>query len=341
MTKTNEDSTPMEDLEKALQLTIAHLDKQFGKGSVIQLGNNNISPWPSISTGAPALDKALGIGGLPLGRLVEIFGAEGAGKSTISWCLVANAQKQGHKCLYIDAEHAVDPLYAQALGVNMDDLYFAQPSYGEEALEILDRMISTGGISVAVVDSVAGLVPKAELDGDMEAQQMGLQARLMSKAMRKLVAKANENKTLVVFTNQLREKIGVMYGNPITTSGGRGLRFAASVRIDLSKKGDIKSKETGFVIGSNVQAKVVKNRMAPPLRVALFDILYGKGIDEFGSLLDLALDAWILEPNGAWIRWADTKENFANGREKAVEKLNLEPETVKLLQEKLNGISNL
>lgn len=329
------ETEPMADLEKALQLAIAHLDKQYGKGSVIQLGSDNINPWPSIPTGSPILDKALGIGGLPIGRIVEIYGPEGSGKSTLCLSILANAQKIGGKCLYVDAEHAVDPQYAQSIGVDMDALLFAQPSYGEEALEILDMMIGTGAIAVAVIDSVAALVPKAELDGDMEAMQMGLQARLMSKAMRKIVAKANENKTLVVFTNQLREKIGVMYGNPEVTSGGKALKFAASVRIDLRKKEDLKDKDTGYVIGSKVQAKVIKNKMAPPLRIAMFDILYGEGVDALGSLIDMALDADVLFYAGAWIKWREDNESFAQGREKAVDRLKVEPETVKLLREKL------
>lgn len=337
MTNQDNETKTMEDLEKVLQLTIAHLDKQYGKGSVIQLGNNNISPWPAIPTGSPVLDKALGIGGLPMGRIVEIYGPEQSGKSTLCLSIIANSQKTGGKCLYIDAEHAVDPLYAQNLGVDMDALLFAQPSFGEEALEILDSMIGTGAIAVAIIDSVAALVPKAELDGEMIDQQMGLQARLMSKAMRKIVAKANENKTLVIFTNQLREKIGVMYGNPEVTTGGKALKFASSVRIDLRKKEDIKSKETGYVIGSKVQAKIIKNKMAPPLRIAMFDILYGEGIDVLGSLLDMAIDADILYTAGAWIKWREDGEPFSNGRDKGVEKLKMELETVKLLQEKLNG----
>ncbi len=334
MTKEPETQEP-EDIEKLLQLALAKIDKQFGKGSVMRLGNNDIAPWPSVSTGAPTLDSALGIKGLPLGRVVEIFGPEGVGKSTICWSVIAQAQAKGLRCLFIDAEHAVDPLYARALGVDLDNLLLSQPSYGEEAIEILDQMIATGLIDVAVIDSVAALIPKAELDGDMEAQHMGLQARLMAKTMRKLVGKAREHKTLVLFTNQIREKIGVLYGNPETTPGGRALRFGASVRIDLRKKEDIKAKEDGSIIGSKVQAKIIKNKMAPPFKIAMFEILYGQGIDTIGALLDLALDAGILYFAGAWIKWSHDDSTFAQGRGGAIELLQNDQIMRKTIEEKL------
>jgi len=303
---------------KALDMAIALLDKQFGVGTVMKLGNAKTQTWPAISTGAPTLDKILGIGGLPRGRIVEIYGPESSGKSTISLSLVAQAQKMGLRCAYIDAEHALDPAYMMDLGINLDDLLLAQPNYGEEALEIVDKLVKTGDVGLIIVDSVAALVPKAELEGEMDANQMGLQARMMAKALRKITALANDNKTLIVFINQIRMKIGVMFGNPETTPGGRALPYAASVRIDLRKKEDIKNKE-GDSIGIKVKAKVIKNKMAPPLKIAEFDIFYGKGIDQYGSILDLALSIGIFAQKGAWI-FLDG-ENFAQGRENAISKL--------------------
>jgi recombination protein RecA len=284
----------------------------------MKLGNSKSQPWPAISTGAPTLDKILGIGGLPRGRIVEIFGPESSGKSTISLSLVVQAQKMGLRCAYIDAEHALDPSYMLDLGINLEDLLLAQPHYGEEALEIVDKLIKTGEIGLIIVDSVASLVPKAELDGEMDANQMGLQARMMAKALRKITALANENKTLVVFINQIRMKIGIMFGNPETTPGGRALPYAASVRIDLRRKEDIKNKE-GESVGIKVKAKVIKNKMAPPLKIAEFDIYYGKGIDQHGSVVDLALSLGILTQKGAWV-FLDG-ENFAQGKENAINKL--------------------
>lgn len=303
---------------KSLDLAISLLDKQFGIGTVMKLGNSKAQTWPSISTGAPTLDNILGIGGLPRGRIVEIFGPESSGKSTISLSLVVQAQKMGLRCAYVDAEHALDPAYMMDLGINLDELLLAQPHYGEEALEIVDKLIKTGEIGLIVVDSVASLVPKAELEGEMEANQMGLQARMMAKALRKITALANENKTLVVFINQIRMKIGIMFGNPETTPGGRALPYAASVRIDLRKKEDIKNKE-GDSIGIKVKAKVIKNKMAPPLKIAEFDIYYGQGIDQYGSVMDLALSLGIFSQKGAWI-FLDG-ENFAQGKDNAIAKI--------------------
>lgn len=303
---------------KSLDLAISLLDKQFGIGTVMKLGNSKAQTWPSISTGAPTLDNILGIGGLPRGRIVEIFGPESSGKSTISLSLVVQAQKMGLRCAYVDAEHALDPAYMMDLGINLDELLLAQPHYGEEALEIVDKLIKTGEIGLIVVDSVASLVPKAELEGEMEANQMGLQARMMAKALRKITALANENKTLVVFINQIRMKIGIMFGNPETTPGGRALPYAASVRIDLRKKEDIKNKE-GDSIGIKVKAKVIKNKMAPPLKIAEFDIYYGQGVDQYGSVMDLALSLGIFSQKGAWI-FLDG-ENFAQGKDNAIAKI--------------------
>lgn len=317
---------------KSLELAIAQLERQFGIGAVMKLGAHTSSPWPSVSTGAPTLDKILGIGGLPLGRVVEIYGPESSGKSTIALSTVAQAQKQGLRCAYIDAEHALDPGYMTALGVDLDELLLAQPDYGEQALEIVDKLIRTGEVGVIVIDSVAALVPKAELEGDMEANQMGLQARMMSKALRKIVALANEHKTLVIFINQLRMKIGIMFGNPETTPGGRALPYAASVRIDIRKKEDIKDK-AGDSIGIKVKVKIIKNKMAPPLKVTEFDIYYGKGVDMYGSLLDLGFMSGIFTQKGAWVYY--NGEMFSQGRDNAINKLkednNVYKEIAKLL----------
>lgn len=310
---------------KALEIAIAQLERQFGTGSVMKLGNSEAQQWPSVPTGALTLDNILGIGGLPLGRIVEIYGPESSGKSTIALTIVTEAQKKGLKCAYIDAEHALDPVYMQALGVNLDELIFSQPDYGEQALEIVDRLVNTGQLGVVIVDSVAALIPKAELEGEMESAQMGLQARMMAKAMRKLTGPASEHKCLVLFINQLRNKIGIMFGNPETTPGGMALKYAASVRIDLRKKEDIKSKD-GEVTGVKVKAKIIKNKMSPPLKIAEFDIMYGKGIDQYGCLFDVGLDKGIFTQKGAWV-YCDG-ENFAQGRENAIEKLKNSPEII-------------
>jgi len=318
-----------ENESKTLELAIAQLERQFGNGSVMRLGNKKSESWPSVSTGALPLDSILGIGGLPLGRVVEIYGPESSGKSTIALSVVAEAQTKGIKCAYIDAEHALDPVYMSALGVDLDELLLAQPSYGEEALEIVDKLIRTGEIGVVVVDSVASLIPKAELEGDMESAQMGLQARMMAKAMRKLVSLANENKTLIIFINQLRNKIGVMFGNPETTPGGMALRYAASVRLDVRKKEDLKDR-AGDSMGIRIKAKVIKNKMAPPLKVTEFDILYGKGIDKHGCILDAGMQAGIFTQKGAWVYYKD--ENFAQGRDNAIEKLKTREDIIDLIR---------
>jgi recombination protein RecA len=325
----------MED-SKALEVAMAQLERQFGIGSVMRLGSSEVKPWPAIPTGALTLDNILGIGGLPRGRIVEIYGPESSGKSTIALTVVTEAQKMGLKCAYIDAEHALDPVYMQALGVNLDDLIFSQPDYGEQALEIVDRLVRTGEIGVIVIDSVAALIPKAELEGEMEAAQMGLQARLMAKAMRKLTGLASENKTLLLFINQLRSKIGVMFGNPETTPGGMALKYASSVRIDLRKKEDIKSKD-GEVLGVKVKAKIIKNKMSPPLKIAEFDIMYGKGIDQYGCLFDVAIHKGVLVQKGAWVQYDG--ESFAQGRDNAIEKLKTMPELIEIIKAS-NGKKN-
>lgn len=323
--------------DKSLELAIAQLERQFGAGAVMRLGTSDIKSWPSVPTGALSLDMILGNGGLPLGRVVEIYGPESSGKSTISLSVVAEAQKMGLKCAYIDAEHALDPIYMQALGVNLDDLLLAQPDYGEQALEIADKLIRTGEIGVVVIDSVAALVPKAELEGDMESNQMGLQARMMAKGLRKIVGLANEHKTLVIFINQIRMKIGIMFGNPETTPGGRALPYAASVRVDVRKKEDIKDK-SGESIGIKVKAKIIKNKMAPPLKVTEFDIYYGKGVDNFGCLLDIGMQKGIFTQRGAWVYYQG--ESFSQGRDNAIDKLKQNEELIQEIEDLIkNGFS--
>jgi recombination protein RecA len=323
--------------DKSLELAIAQLERQFGAGAVMRLGTSDVHSWPSVPTGALSLDMILGNGGLPLGRVVEIYGPESSGKSTISLSVVAQAQEMGLKCAYIDAEHALDPVYMQALGVNLDELLLAQPDYGEQALEIADKLIRTGEIGVVVIDSVAALVPKAELEGDMEANQMGLQARMMAKGLRKIVGLANEHKTLVIFINQIRMKIGIMFGNPETTPGGRALPYAASVRIDVRKKEDLKDK-AGESVGIKVKAKIIKNKMAPPLKVTEFDIYYGKGVDNFGCLLDVGMQKGIFAQRGAWVYYQG--ESFSQGRDNAIEKIKQDPDLVKEIEEQIkNGLS--
>jgi recombination protein RecA len=307
----------MED-SKQLELAIAQIEKQFGSGSVMRLGTSEINSWPAVPTGAMSLDEILGIGGLPRGRIVEIYGPESSGKSTLALSVVAQAQKMGLKCLYVDAEHALDPVYMQAVGIDLDDLLLAQPDHGEEALEIVSKLLSTGGIGVVVVDSVASLIPKAELEGEMESQQMGLQARMMAKAMRKLAGPASQHKTLIIFINQIRNKIGIMFGNPETTPGGFALKYAASVRIDIRKKEDIKDKQ-GNAVGVTSKVKIIKNKMAPPMKITEFDILYGKGIDEYGCVLDVAINKGLFTQKGAWIYYHG--DLFAQGRENALNQI--------------------
>lgn len=319
---------------KQLELAIAQIEKQYGSGSVMRLGSSDFEQWPSISTGAASLDRILGIGGVPRGRVIEIYGPESSGKSTLALSVVAQAQKQGLRCAYVDAEHALDPTYMQAVGINLDDLLLAQPDYGEQALEIVDKLIRTGELGVIVVDSVASLIPKAELEGEMESQQMGLQARMMAKAMRKLVGLANQHKTVLIFINQLRNKIGIMFGNPETTPGGMALKFAASVRIDIRKKEDIKDK-AGNAVGIVSKAKIIKNKMAPPMKVTEFSILYGTGIDEYGCVLDVAIDDGLFNQKGAWIYYEG--ELFAQGRENALNQLRENDELFAQIKEKISN----
>jgi len=328
--------------EKQIAIAMAAINKQYKRGTIFLLGSDDIEEWPSISTGAPTLDKAIGIGGLPLGRIVEIFGPESSGKTTLALSVIAEAQKANNYCAFIDTEHALDPAYAKKLGVDHDKLLISQPDYGEQALDVLLQLVSTGNIKVVVLDSVAALVPKAELEGNMEAQQMGLQARLMSKAMRKLVSMASETGTLVIFVNQLREKIGVMFGNPEVTPGGRALKYNASVRIDIRRMKDIKSKEGNGPSGVHTKTKIVKNKMAPPFKIAEFDILYGEGVDKVGCIVDMAIEAGYLVKAGAWIKYGEGIDNhepgavMAQGREDAILSLKEDKELLALFKMKVN-----
>jgi recombination protein RecA len=299
--------------DKALEMAMGQIEKQFGKGAVMRMGENLGMQIAAIPTGALALDIALGIGGLPRGRIVEIFGPESSGKSTLAMHVVAEAQRNGGICAYIDAEHAMDPVYARAIGVNVDDLLISQPDTGEQALEIADMLIRSGALDVIVIDSVAALTPRAEIEGEMGDTHVGLQARLMSQALRKLTATLNKSDTIAVFINQLREKIGQMYGSPETTPGGRALKFYSSIRLDIRRIESIKS--GAEITGNRTRVKVVKNKCSPPFKQAEFDIMYGKGISREGSLIDVAVDLGIVKKAGAWYTYEG--EQLGQGRENA------------------------
>ena len=310
------------DKNKALEAALGQIERNFGKGSIMRLGENTSVNVESISTGSLGLDIALGIGGLPRGRIVEVFGPESSGKTTLALHVVAEAQKAGGICAFIDAEHALDPIYARKLGVNVDELLISQPDAGEQALEIADTLVRSGAIDVLVVDSVAALTPRAELEGEMGDSLPGLQARLMSQAMRKLTASISKSKTMVIFINQIRMKIGVMFGSPETTTGGNALKFYASVRLDIRRIGAIKDREE--VVGNQTRVKVVKNKLAPPFRQVEFDIMYGEGISKTGELLDLGVKSGIVEKSGAWFSY--DSQRLGQGRENSRQFLKDNPE---------------
>src|SRR6187397_2410872 len=317
---------------KAIDAAVGQIEKQFGKGSIMRLGQNNIiAPVESISTGAISIDHALGIGGVPRGRVDEIFRPESSGKTTLALQIIAEAQKKGGMAAFVDAEHALDAAYAKKLGVDLDNLLVSQPDNGEQALEIVEVIIRSNSVDVVVVDSVAALVPRAEIEGEMGEAQMGLQARLMSQALRKLTGIVSKSKTCLIFINQLREKIGVMFGNPETTTGGRALKFYSSVRIDIRRIGAIKDGDV--VVGGRTRVKVVKNKVAPPFREAEFDVMYGEGISREGDLLDLAVDRKIVEKSGTWFSFSG--ERLGQGRENVKQFLKDNPATFKSIEEKV------
>ena len=324
-------STDNSEKRKALEAALGQIEKQFGKGSVMKLGEYKAMNVEAIPTGALSLDIALGIGGIPRGRIIEIFGPESSGKTTLALHAIAEAQKLGGEAAFIDAEHALDPVYAKHLGVDIDNLIVSQPDTGEQALEIAEALTRSGAIDIIVVDSVAALVPKAEIDGDMGDAHVGLQARLMSQALRKLAGVINKSKTVIVFINQLREKVGIMFGNPETTPGGRALKFYASVRLDIRKIENIKNE--GEVTGARAKVKVIKNKVAPPFREAEFDIIYGKGISKEGNILDLAVNLNLVEKSGAWFSYKG--EKIGQGRENAKQYIKEHKEIAKELEEKI------
>jgi recombination protein RecA len=318
---------------KALKLTMDKIDKDFGKGSVMMMNERGVTELEAISTGSIGLDAALGIGGLPKGRVVEIYGPESSGKTTLAIHVIAEAQKKGGMCAFIDAEHAFDSVYAQKLGVDIDNLLISQPDYGEQALEIADRLILSGALDVVVIDSVAALVPKGELEGEMGDSKMGLQARLMSQALRKLTATISKTNSCCIFINQLREKIGVMFGNPETTTGGNALKFYASVRLDIRRMTTIKDGDE--VVGNHVKVKVVKNKVAPPFRQAEFDIIYGEGISKMGEVVDMGAELGILTKSGSWFSYNGDK--LGQGRD-AVKQLMLDnPALATEIEEKIRA----
>jgi recombination protein RecA len=325
MNETNQDKL------KALQLTIDKIEKTFGKGSVMKMGENNVENVPAISTGSIALDRALGVGGYPRGRVIEIYGPESSGKTTLAIHAIAEAQKTGGIAAIIDAEHAFDRFYAEKLGVDVNNLLISQPDNGEQALEITEQLIRSAAIDVIVIDSVAALTPKAEIEGDMGDSVMGLQARLMSQALRKLTGTISKTNTCCIFINQLREKIGVMFGNPETTTGGNALKFYASVRLDIRKTGPIKEGEE--ILGSHTRVKVVKNKMAPPFKKAEFDIMYGEGISRSGEIVDMGVELNVIKKSGSWFSYGESK--LGQGRETVKQLVTDNPELAEELRQKI------
>ncbi len=326
------------DRSKALDAALSQIERNFGKGSIMKLGKNDKSmDVEVVSTGSLGLDIALGVGGLPRGRVVEIYGPESSGKTTLALHTVAEAQKKGGICAFIDAEHALDPIYARKLGVNVDDLLISQPDHGEQALEIADTLVRSGAVDVLVVDSVAALVPRSELEGEMGDVQPGSQARLMSQALRKLTASINKSNTMVIFINQIRMKIGVMYGSPETTTGGNALKFYASVRLDIRRIGAIKERDE--VVGNQTRVKVVKNKLAPPFKMVEFDIMYGEGVSKNGELIDLGVKAGVVEKSGAWFSY--DSQRIGQGRENAKTFLKENPDIAGKIEAAIRGSSGL
>jgi recombination protein RecA len=326
------------DRKKALDSALAQIERQFGKGSIMRLGGDTpIAEIEATSTGSLGLDIALGIGGLPKGRIIEIYGPESSGKTTLTLHVIAEEQKKGGVCAFVDAEHALDPNYARRLGVNLEDLLISQPDTGEQALEITDTLVRSGAVSLVVVDSVAALTPKAELEGDMGEAQVGLHARLMSQAMRKLTASISRSNCMVIFINQIRMKIGVMFGSPETTTGGNALKFYASVRLDIRRIGQVKDREE--VVGNQTRVKVVKNKVAPPFRQVEFDIMYGEGISKTGELLDLGVKAGVIEKSGSWFSYGD--ERIGQGRENAKAFLKANPAVAQAIEDRIRAAHGL
>jgi recombination protein RecA len=334
----DKDSRDSMDKNKALDAALGQIERAFGKGSIMKLGQRDpVEASDVVSTGSLSLDIALGIGGLPRGRIIEIYGPESSGKTTLALHAIAEAQKSGGTCAFIDAEHALDPAYARKLGVNIDELLISQPDAGEQALEIADTLVRSGAIDILVVDSVAALVPRAELEGEMGDSHMGLHARLMSQALRKLTGSISRSRCMVIFINQIRMKIGVMFGNPETTTGGNALKFYASVRLDIRRIGAIKDREQ--VVGNQTRVKVVKNKMAPPFKVVEFDIMYGEGVSKTGELIDLGVKAGVIEKSGAWFSYDGTR--IGQGRENVRAYLKEHPETAAAIETAIRGNAGL
>ena len=327
-----------QDKQKALDSALAQIERQFGKGSIMRLGADNpIAEIEATSTGSLGLDIALGIGGLPKGRIIEIYGPESSGKTTLTLHVIAEEQKKGGVCAFVDAEHALDPQYAKRLGVNLDELLISQPDTGEQALEIVDTLVRSGAVSLVVVDSVAALTPKSELEGDMGDSSMGVHARLMSQAMRKLTASISRSNCMVIFINQIRMKIGVMFGSPETTTGGNALKFYASVRLDIRRIGSVKDRDE--VVGNQTRVKVVKNKVAPPFKQVDFDVMYGEGISKTGELLDIGVKAGVVEKSGAWYSYGD--ERIGQGRENAKAYLKSNPSVANEIEDKIRAANGL
>ena len=327
-----------QDRQKALDSALAQIERQFGKGSIMKLGADNpVAEIEATSTGSLGLDIALGIGGLPKGRVIEIYGPESSGKTTLTLHVVAEEQKKGGVCAFVDAEHALDPQYARKLGVNLDELLISQPDTGEQALEIVDTLVRSGAVSLVVVDSVAALTPKSELEGDMGDSSVGVHARLMSQAMRKLTGSISRSNCMVIFINQIRMKIGVMFGSPETTTGGNALKFYSSVRLDIRRIGSIKDRDE--VVGNSTRVKVVKNKVSPPFKQVEFDIMYGEGISKTGELLDLGVKAGVVEKSGAWYSYGD--ERIGQGRENAKTFLKSNPSTAQEIEDKIRAAHGL